>query len=266
MHLLFTLRLARLKMRLQPCMEGPYHMRTKRWLLSKLESNLETARKGVGHPTTSATTAEKKVIGKYRCRKDRVEVEGREGGSIAASSSKKYIQILTHHFFRAAQCKEELTARRKEVTEGRCFTCGEKGHKRTECTSRSKRRRYSSSSSSYERAPRRRGRRRSASYSDSYSRSPSYERAPRRRHSRDYRRRSYSRSSSPRRRRRTPDRQDRDRERDRYRDHRSERRHRGRSRRRYSSSRSRSPEVKRRDRGVTNMDESNTAITTSKQV
>ena len=36
---------------------------------------------------------------------------------------------------RAAQCKEEVSNRRKEITEGRCFTCGEKGHKRLECPS-----------------------------------------------------------------------------------------------------------------------------------
>ena len=35
--------------------------------------------------------------------------------------------------FRAAECKEELTSRRKEVTEGRCFSCGEKGHNKRSC-------------------------------------------------------------------------------------------------------------------------------------
>lgn len=33
----------------------------------------------------------------------------------------------------AAECKEELTKRRRDVTEGRCFICGEKGHKRSDC-------------------------------------------------------------------------------------------------------------------------------------
>ncbi len=189
-----------------------------------------------------ATTAIKAVIGKYleRC--------ARDGGGLGDGARSSDFKMLT--FDRAAQCKEEVTSRRKEISEGRCFTCGEKGHKRSDCPSdnsstrrsdRPSRRKVESRSRS--RSPRRKYRRRSPSYSDSDSRSSSYSRYKRRSSRRNRKSYSYSRSSSPVRRSRSG---------------RHEERRRTTRRKRYSSSRSVSPKAVR---AKVNTDNENTAVT-----